>query len=117
MQETELIGGIYFLECPTTGAVKYVGQTSNFKKRKQAHLSGNLPSKRLFNWWHDLRDQGLRPLFRMVYITDNAEMKDALEIRFIEEYAETTLNIRSGGFESRLWRKTYKEKYFFTKQP
>ena len=116
MQE-QIIGGIYFLECPVTGVVKYVGQTSNFKIRRSSHLSGNVPSKRLFRWCTDLREQGLRPIFRMVYITDNQTMKDELEIRFIEEYADTVMNVRSGGFASRLWRKTYKDQYFLTKVP
>ena len=117
MQDDEVIGGIYFLECPLSGIVKYIGQTSNFKVRRSSHLSGNMPSKRLFTWYHELKDQSFRPIFHIVYITDNQTTKDALEVRFIEEYADTALNVRSGGFASRLWRKTYKEKYSLTKVP
>lgn len=114
MQTTEKIGGVYFLECPFTGTVRYVGQTSNFDKRKACYSSGHMSSKRMTAWFNGLQAQNLKPVFRMVYITDSQITKDVLETRFIEEYEDTVFNVRSGGFDSRLLRKTYKEQYFWS---
>ena len=33
------LGGIYVLKCPITKKIKYVGQTKNFKKRKNHHFT------------------------------------------------------------------------------
>lgn len=101
------------MECPNTGAVMYVGQTSDFKTRRSCHLSGNMPSKRLLNWFDSLN--GKRPVFRIVYITDDKAKKDELERKFIEVFAETVLNVRSGGLNSKLWREAYKREYFLSK--
>lgn len=114
--QTEKIGGVYFLECPFTGTVRYVGQTSNFDQRKASYNSGSMSNKRMTAWCEGLRVQNMRPVFRMVYIGDRQSMKDALEMRFIEQHEETIFNVRSGGFDSRLWRKTYKEQYFLSKR-
>lgn len=116
MQTEDLIGGIYFLECPFTGTVRYVGQTSNFAQRKASYNSGQMSNKRMTAWFNGLQVQDLKPVFRMVYITDSQITKDVLETRFIEEYEDTVFNVRSGGFDSRLWRKTYKEQYFLSKR-
>lgn len=112
--QTEKIGGVYFLECPFTGAVKYVGQTSNFEQRRRLHLGGNMPSKGLKNWYDGLN--GKRPIFRMVYIGETQTIKDGLEIEFIEQHAATVLNVRSGGLNSRLWRKAHKDQYLLSKR-
>lgn len=56
---------IYFLRCPLTGALRYIGCTRDPKWRAAAHNNarcGTLTAE----WVLDLRAKGLRPTFEIV---------------------------------------------------
>lgn len=56
---------IYFLRCPITNAVRYVGCTRDIKWRKKAHCYGEEP--RTAKWVRELRNQhGLKPMFEVI---------------------------------------------------
>lgn len=87
---------IYSLNCPITGAVRYVGKSKNPFTRLIQHIS---ESKKETNhracWIRYLAEQGLRPLLEIV---DEAtsEHWQQLEVAYIEFFREQGCNLVNG---------------------
>ena len=85
-------GGIYVLKCPITHEIKYIGQTTNFKKRKNAHFSSKGKSLRLMFWFNSLEKVGLKPIFEVYFICENKRITDKVEEKLIKTMNKTILN-------------------------
>lgn len=73
---------IYCLKDPTTGDVRYIGQTNNLKKRLRRHLSDSVESKtHLGNWLRSLGAQ--KPLMVVLHEVSEKETWAEEERRYI----------------------------------
>ena len=104
------LGGIYVLKCPITKKIKYVGQTKNFKKRKNHHFHSNQFSIPMEKWVLTLKEQDLNPVFEIIFICDDQKIKDKVESTLIKKLNKEILNVRSGGLKSGFYLP--KHKYF-----
>lgn len=91
-------GGLYVLKCPATGAVRYVGQTTDFNVRRYVYRPRNpMLGLRLREWLCELADQNLKAGFEPLLVTQDQELKDRLERKLIKGYGEQLLNHYKGG--------------------
>ena len=75
---------VYFLRCPDTGVIKYVGRSCNPRARLSAHMSvpslGN-PEKQ--NWIDSLKRNGKRPLLDVSIGPVEKDAANECELRLI----------------------------------
>ena len=75
---------VYFLRCPDTGVIKYVGRSCNPRVRLSAHMSvpslGN-PEKQ--NWIDSLKRDGKRPLLDIAIGPVEKDAANECELRLI----------------------------------
>lgn len=97
---------IYALCHPITGEARYVGQTSNIKKRMQHHgydAKGN-PNKSLYlyNWWNKcLREHNIFPTVQIISTGLSRDRANKFEYHIIKNAREQgcrLVNIKDGGF-------------------
>jgi hypothetical protein len=100
------ISGIYVLKDPTTGAVRYVGQTRDARRREWMHCSAsnNRGGRRVNVWIRSLLKRGHRPVFVMV--EETAEL-DRLEKEWVSRFKAAgchRLNMTTGGEDTEFLR-------------
>lgn len=93
--------GIYALICPTTGAIKYVGQSRNMRRRYQQHCAASdaSSSRPLALWLAELRLDKKKPkAIALEQITDTSIL-DSAEKGWIEALSQRfeLLNMTAGG--------------------
>jgi hypothetical protein len=93
------IAGIYTLKDPETGKVRYVGLTTNAKRRKWMHssLSHNQGGRRVSRWIRSLLKRGLAPVFTMVEETTNLGEREQHWIAHFNNNGCDLLNMNAGG--------------------
>lgn len=87
---------VYYLRCPLTNEVKYVGATKNPKARYQQHinkLDRLLTKKRV--WIEGLRARGTTPILEIVEECEGAEAGREREQYHVTLHQGTTLNIHN----------------------
>lgn len=85
---------VYGIECPRTGRILYVGKTNSLQSRIIAHL--NTDSN--ITWWLDeIKEDGLKPIFKILCKTETNDMAKVLEVALINHYSKQycTLNRNS----------------------
>lgn len=92
---------IYVLVDPRDETVRYVGKATNFARRKEEHLSGDLAlekNKKLRAWKQELRALGAEPFMRIVERTFQSRWEKA-ERGWIKFYRAqgTIYNVQPGG--------------------
>lgn len=89
---------IYILIDPQNSKIKYVGQTTNLKKREEQHRKYNKHIKDKRNSWvASLNKKNLYPILQSLFCC-NKEYIDDFEKFFIKFYGrETLLNLTDGG--------------------
>lgn len=94
---------IYKLVDPETNEIRYIGQTSNIKKRYINHLQGNkYRNTHTTNWIQSLLNKNLKPIIEIIDIC-NIENLDIIEQKYIKEYKEKGNNLTNhsiGGHSS-----------------
>lgn len=93
---------IYVLRCPLSGLVRYVGKTSNPRKRLTDHMRAARAGEQHHRakWIRVLLAQGLRPLLEVLHSVPDGENWQDAEIRLIAEYraaGHALTNGTSGG--------------------
>src|SRR4051812_25135196 len=82
----------YAVRDPRNGQVVYVGQTSDFAKRKQSHLRHAASSRRpayapgyrnISTWLQDMFVAGVIPAFDVLEVVDTLEMSLASETKWV----------------------------------
>jgi hypothetical protein len=101
-------GGIYVLRCPITQTIKYIGQTKNFKQRKNHHFCSNQHSIPMKKWVLNLKKENLHPIFEVIFICDDQKIKDKVEVALINKLKKDLVNVRNGGFKSQSYLTKYK---------
>lgn len=94
---------IYTLNCPTTGIVRYLGQTTNPDARLKDHLrNAGLPRKEkwhVYRWIKNLITKNLRPGMEILDVVPDIEA-DFWEREYIQNFRERGFdltNITPGG--------------------
>ena len=90
-----MIEYIYYLICPKTKEVKYVGKTKNPKKRYFQHikkLDRSMTKKRI--WLEMLFSENLAPILKIVEKCENGNGRER-EQHHVTLNKETTLNIHN----------------------
>lgn len=88
---------IYLLRCPLTKDVKYVGMTTNVKRRYYKHCApSNKDNYAKHQWLIELKKNKTLPLLEILH--SNIEVKEAIELekKYINEY-DNLFNILEGG--------------------
>ena len=104
---------IYLLKDPTTKEVVYVGETSNIKKRFDAHKWGSRSndSKEKLEWAYNLKKLGLEPILEIVdfakdkneaLIKENKHIVDCLNKNIKLFNIDNTKSIKQYDFEGNL---------------
>lgn len=92
-------GRVYGLSHPTTGEIRYVGQTRTpLERRLSAHLAPSSLSSRdhRSHWIRSLKTQGLRPVIQLLAEAFSKEELDRLEVEWITKIPNLT-NLEPGG--------------------
>jgi group I intron endonuclease len=96
-----MISCIYSLKCPLDNQIKYIGLTSNFKKRKNQHrcYSQKMSRNNRYNKWKEnLKLKNERPIVEIVEIVDRFYLSER-EIFWINEFKKKfdLFNLTNGG--------------------
>lgn len=93
---------IYALSDPTTGAVRYVGQTVDPRRREWLHCSpsNNKGGRRVNLWIRRLLASGQKPVFRVVEGTDSLDEREQHWIAHFREAGCDLLNMNAGGTDN-----------------
>lgn len=102
---------IYYLKCPTTNKVMYVGMTKDVVKRYYQHVRKKTSNPKKDEWVRSLKNNGLKPLLEIVECglnRDEAELREAYWISINSDL----LNMLDGGLmpPSQLGKKFTKDK-------
>lgn len=98
-----MYGIIYGLHCPTSGELRYVGQTTKpLYVRVGNHLSPSGLKKHLYvaSWLKGLVNRGLRPVAKVLAEAESREELDRLEVEHIiaaKDAGARLTNLASGG--------------------
>jgi len=103
---------IYTLTDPITNKVRYVGKTTNLKKRYYYHCSlfcNNLEKTHRSNWIKSLLNKNLKPIMNEIdKCSDNWQEKEIYWIKYYKDLGYDLCNHTSGG-EGGLGFSQYKE--------
>ncbi len=82
----------YGIVDPVTGLFVYIGQTSDFDRRKSQHLTDRLrkttPARgSIQEWLRDMRKRGLEPDFVILEIVETEEESLLSESKWVEKFA------------------------------
>jgi predicted GIY-YIG superfamily endonuclease len=87
---------IYYLICPITDEVKYVGKTANPKARYKTHINKldktNTPKRQ---WLESLFKKSLLPGFKIVEQHQDPEIARNHEQKHLDLHSKTALNIHN----------------------
>jgi len=87
---------IYFLKCPITNNVVYVGMTKDVIKRYMQHTRRKTNNKIKDNWNKELKLKGLKPLLEIIETGLTKYDAEDREIYYISKF-ENLFNILDGG--------------------
>ena len=85
---------IYKLIDPRNNEVRYIGKTTNTKRRYKQHLYDKRKSHKS-SWVQSLRNQKLKPIMEILETCDNDNWKER-EIYWIKQFDNLT-NLKEGG--------------------
>lgn len=90
---------IYALRCPVEGAIRYVGQTWNVKRRRwqYANASNNKGYRAVSIWVRDLIAMGTSPEFIVIETTADPDARETFWIARARELGVALLNHADGG--------------------
>lgn len=90
---------IYALRCPVEGAIRYVGQTWNVKRRRwqYANASNNKGYRAVSIWVRDLIAMGMSPEFIVIETTADPDARETFWIAKARELGVALLNHADGG--------------------
>jgi len=89
---------VYTIACPDTKNVVYVGLSQNTEMRFRAHLNtDSSASPRLGNWIVGLRSQNKKPIFSVIFETENRREASAKELEMIVYYSALNPVLNSFG--------------------
>ena len=82
----------YYIADPDTGYVVYVGQTTNFVKRKKTHLRlqkrPNIKTTNIKTWLHDFISEGKTPIIEVLETVNTEQESLASETKWIKKFAK-----------------------------
>lgn len=90
---------MYSLSCPITGEVKYIGKSTQPKRRFKEHLSErNSKIKPLYKWINEIKDRGSIPVMTIIAYSDSKNW-EYVERLLISDYKSSgnIFNISDGG--------------------
>lgn len=93
---------IYTLSHPQTGEIRYVGKTTNLKRRTYQHFNikicKKLGNKHLGNWLLSILNSGFKPLLEIIEeCTDNWIESEQYWIEQFKHWGFNLLNVTKGG--------------------
>jgi predicted GIY-YIG superfamily endonuclease len=91
-----MLYSIYYLKCPTTNKVMYVGMTKDVVKRYYQHFRLNSKNQKKDEWMRSLKEKKLKPLLEVVECGLSKQEAELKEIYYISIYPDL-LNIQLGG--------------------
>lgn len=84
---------IYYLICPLDGKVRYVGKSTNPKKRLKDHIADTGTSTGKKKWISKLKKHNLFPILKIIQETETEEKARFLENEHVKRQAATLYNI------------------------
>ena len=87
---------VYVLVDPITNKIRYIGRTKNPDKRYVGHLNGN-SNGYILNWVDNLKQQGKRPILKIIDDTCDFERIKEIELDLIRTFDRRFLLNNDGG--------------------
>ncbi len=89
---------VYGLKCPFDFEIKYIGLTSNIKKRKRLHYhvseKNRVKNHKLYDWIDILKSNKVKPEF-IILFEGNYDTAFSVEKMLIKKLSKTLFNINS----------------------
>lgn len=98
---------IYVLCDPSSGAVRYVGQTTDAKRREWLHCSptNNRGNRRVNSWIRRLLASGTKPVFVAIEDTNDRDVRERHWIAHYRANGAELLNMNDGGSDNSAMQK------------
>lgn len=74
---------VYWMRCPETKLIRYIGISMNPKHRLKWHLKSGYPHTASQKWVVALRDRGLIPIQQIVFSGLTKEQAESVEARLV----------------------------------
>lgn len=91
---TEPIHYVYYLICPISNEVKYIGVSMNPEVRFKAHLTDRGSNKAKVEWIQNLKENGLLPILEVVEKIESRSIVFEIETNHIKEHYKSILNVK-----------------------
>lgn len=108
----EPIHYIYYLICPITNKIRYVGVSLNPESRLKGHMSDFIANPKKCNWIKYLMKRGMKPILKIAQDIESRDFVREAEESHIKLHRETIFNsTRKVSYPSKYYDKYNSTKY------